>query len=303
MDNKIIIDFTNNYLSTKKIAKKYNTSKETIRKILINYLGREKYLKLAHSIGAKVITTKLKNPLYKKVYSEKMSRAISKAIKQKMANPSFRKKWVEKSKNASKEGRKKVNILLETDPIFRAKWIKNCSKGGNKTFKLKKGVFDEANLKARREGSLRGLKNTKRKLIGPKKEMMYNNFERYIANLILNNKLNYIYERMFTHKNSNGFISCDFEININNKLLLIEVTCWDKYKEKALQINRKFQILKDQLDNFEYILVAPTKRQSERYSEFLDKEVICFSSYEFKNKLKGIAAKGFEPLTFTQVNF
>jgi len=294
MDNKLIEDFTKNKLPTKEIAKKYKLTLEVIKKILINNLGREKYLKSAHSIGGITIARKLKNPLYKETYSMNLGKAVSKAIKQKMKNPKFRKIWIEKSRDASKEGRKRINTLLEIDPIFRAKWVKNCAKGGNKTFKLKIGAFDRANIKKRKKGALIGLKNTKRKMIGPKNEKMYNNFERYIANLIIENKLNYFYEKIFPDKNANGFISCDFEINVNNKKLLIEVTCWDKYKDKSLQINKKFQILKNQLVNFEYILVAPTKRQSERYSEFLDKEIICFSSYEFKKELKKIARDGFE---------
>lgn len=295
--NKFIVinDFVNNNLPTDKIAKKYRLPKGLIKEILITNLGKEKYLRLAHSIGGKIIARKLKNPNYKKLYSNNLSKMISDAIKQKMRSSGFKERWIEKSKRASKEGRKKINRLLETDLKFRAKWVENCSRGGTKSFKLNLGVFDKSNMEARKEGSMRGLKNTKRKLIGPNDEKMYNNFEKYIANRILSNDLTYTYERVFIDENSNGFISCDFEIKINGKLLLIEATCWDKYKDKALQINKKFQKLNNQLKNFEFILVAPTKRQSEKYSEFLDKEIRCYSSYEFEDKLKSIARGGFEP--------
>ncbi|MBU1246233.1 MAG: hypothetical protein KKH88_03800 [Nanoarchaeota archaeon] len=296
MDKQIINDFVD-YTSTKQIARKYNLDLKYIRTLLINQLGKEKYLKIAHTIGAKTVSKKLKDPSYRKNYSEKMSNSVSKSIKQKMKNKNFKEKWLKKSNEASKKGLSKINFLLETNEEFRKNWVKNCSKGGNKTYKLKKGAFDINNLEARKEGSLRGLQNTCRNKIGPKNEKMYNHFEKSIANLILKSGYNYEYEIIFKDKNPNGFISCDFKlIGIKNEIL-IEVTCWDKFKEKAISLNKKFIILKKQLKNFEYIVVAPTKRFSERYSEFLNPEINCLSYYEFKNRLNMIAGVRFELTT------
>tara|TARA_Y100000310_G_C20562582_1_gene753789 strand:+ start:227 stop:1114 length:888 start_codon:yes stop_codon:yes gene_type:complete len=287
MDKKTIVrDFTKNNLSTRDISKKYEISINHVKDTLKNNIGKEEYLVLAHRLGAKRANEKLKNPTYKSYISKKISKSVSSTIQDKMKNPKFREEWINKSKKASKKGKEKINLLLENDQKFRENWSKNAKQGGLKTFSLGLGAFDKSNAEARKIGALKGLRNTKRKALGPRNERMYNDFETYIAKLILDNNLDYKYERIFNDKNYNGFISCDFEIKLNNKTLLVESTCWDKFKEKSLQINKKFEKLKYHLKDFEYILVSPTKRQSERYSEFLNPEIKCFSSYKFKEVLK-----------------
>lgn len=291
---KIVYEFANKNFSTKEIAKVHNLNQKYVKSILLDKLGKDNYLSLAHKLGARKVNDRLKDYEYRKDHIEKISESVSYAINKKMKDPSFRASWINKCRMASLRGKQKINSLLETNLKFREDWVKNSKKGGMKTFTLSLGAFNPDNREVRRNGSLRGLKNTKRKVFGPKGEKMYNNFERYIANLILNSNLDYVYEKIFKDKNYNGFISCDFEIKINGKILLVEATCWDKCKEKSIQINEKFKRLKTHITNFEYILVVPTQRQSEKYSEFLDKEIICLSSYNLNSRLKKVAGEGFE---------
>lgn len=298
---ELIFDFKENSLTLTNLIKKYGVEKEIIKGLLKEEL-KEDYSKiLFRNIGRsgnRALMEKLReNPEFRQNYFRKTGNGISKAILEKMKDENYRKKWIEKTKHASVLGRQQVNLLLETNPIFKEAWIKNCKKGGEITFNAKLGAYDPKNREKRKIGSLKGLKSTTRKVLGPKGESMYNKLEVSVARVILRQKLNYIYEKRFCVDNQNGYISCDFVLNLN-KIVVIEATCWDKVEEKCKRFIQKRKYLEALFgSNFELIVVVPERRLKEKYSIFL-KNIPILLVAELGDYLKRVAGVGFEPTAF-----
>lgn len=256
-------------------------SQGKIKEILIGYLGKQKYTKLASSIGGFVVSKKLKNPNYKKRFCEKLSRSVSLSIRQRMKYPDYYKTWAEKSKSASPKGVQKIRYLLDNDKEFRARWIKNCRKGGEKIYKNKMGVHDPKFLENRMRSSLKGLRRTGRNQKGPLGEKMYNRLEKSVASILLKHNLFYTYEKLFRSNNANGYISCDFISELDNKKLFIETTCWDSPEEKAKELNKKFKIFKENEPDIICCVVTTNHTLKDKYEKFLDKDLIIFNVKEF----------------------
>ena len=287
----IINDFKNNYISIKDLSQKYNKDYEYLKLLLKTKLKEEYNLiikKIAGHYGSKAFLEKLnKDNKFKADYQKKMSKSVSNSIRLRMNNKTYKNRWLIKAKKASKLGHEKVRYLLDKDDKFRDIWIKNCKKGGYKTYNSNKGAFDPKNRFKRLIGSLKGLKNTGRKFIGPKKELMYNHHEVRVAKTILSTNKDYIYEKIFYVNNPNGHISCDFIIE-GIKPMIIEATYWDDVLEKCNRFKRKYKYLKDLFGkHFDFIIVVNTQTLKHKYLKYLPSMKI-FTVDELNNYLMNI---------------
>lgn len=288
MENRILNDFIINKTPTKILAQKYNLQQNKIKDLLKQRLGLEEYIRLSGSIGGYIISNKLKNKDYRIKFKQRLSNSIKNTLKKRMLNKDYYDKWVKKSKIGSIKGIERINNLLKNDKKFRDKWIKNCKKGGDYIYSNKIGIYDPLNVNKRKKGSLLGLKNTSRKLIGPNREKMYNKLEYDVAKILSLSKLKYEYEKIFNSNNPNGHISCDFVIEKDNKIILIEVTNWDKVKEKCYELNRKFKIFDKYYKDGIKIVVNINHIKKELYKKYLSKNILVFSIKEFKDFINKI---------------
>lgn len=286
MENQILDDFVLNKIPTKDLSIKYETNQNLIKSFLKQNLGVSEYRRLSCSIGGHIISTKLKDKAYRTEFINKLSNSIKNTINKKMLDKNYYNKWIEKSKLGSSIGLEKINNLLENDKRFRNKWIKNCKKGGDYIYSNKIGIHSPLNINKRKEGSLLGLKNTSRKFIGPNGEKMYNKLEYDTAKILLSNNLKYEYEKIFDSDNANGHISCDFMIKKDKRIMLIEVTNWDKIEEKCYELNKKFTIFGKYYKGCIKVVVNINKIKKELYKKYLSKNILVFSINEFKDFIK-----------------
>ena len=287
MDNSLVInEFEKNNKTSRIIAQEQNMSKREVISLLKNFFGPPEFLKIARRNAA--IQTN------KKIDRVSLGKRISKSLLKKMDNPEFHRKWIIKTKKASLIARNNVSNLLCNNTKFREKWRKNCSKGGLSSFQNKKGFYDPNHLLKRKEGSLKGLQKTGRKVLGPHGEMMYNKLEQQTATFLVKQLIEYEYEKTFSFKNANGYISCDFVFSLGQKTFFIEVTTWDKAEDKIKRLNKKFQFYKKINDNAICLLVTSNRFMKDKYSPFVSKNVQLLTLKELKEK---VARVGFEPTT------
>jgi len=235
-EEQLINDFIG-FNSISKISASYGLHRDDVCTILRNSLSHDNYIRICRIIGGRTTALKMQNPSFKSQYKRKMSKSVSSALRKKMADPSFRKKWLSKTKKASKKGNDKIRRLLINNHFYE-KWLKKCSKGGVLIKNTKKGIFDPILQEKRKNWSLAGLKNTRRKIRGPLGEKMYNYLEASVAKVFISAGLKYEYEYQFHANNMNNFMSIDFVIA--DQKLLVEVTYWDKIYDKCLQLKKKF---------------------------------------------------------------
>ena len=285
MEKEVVLrEFLENRLNSTDIASKYNVSKKEVLDYLRDELGSTKLKRIAQSNAA--IKTN-KNLDY-----VKLGKTISNSVRSKMAkDDSYSIQWKLKAKNASKLARKKVRTLLNNNAEFKQNWLTNWRKGGLSTFNNQKGFWDPKNLDKRRRGSLRGIKNMGKMVIGPLGEKMYNGLELEVAGVLKKLNINYEYEKRFITGKGNGYFSCDFFCEFFERCFFIETTYWDKPEEKSNKLNKKFKFYKSLNLSADFIVVT-TEILKEKYSNYLDEEIVVFSFDEFK---KGIE-KAIKPL-------
>ncbi len=281
----VLREFLENRKNSRDIALKYNLNKKEIVDFFRNELGSIELKRIAQSNAA--INTN-KNLDY-----EKLGKIISISIRKKMSDDKkYLKQWKLKAKSASDLARMRVKNLFETNSEFKQKWINNCKTGGLATFNNKKGFWDPNNLEKRRKGSLKGIKNMSKMLIGPFGEKMYNSLEFDVACVLKDLNINYDYEKRFITQKGNGYFSCDFVCDFFGKYLFIEATYWDKPKEKINKLNKKFKFYKDLNLPSILILVTTSKKLKEKYSQYLNEGIFLFSFDEFKKEIE----KAIKPL-------
>lgn len=213
-----------------------------------------------------------------------MKRSVSNAIRERMKNRKFKERWNNKAKTASLIGNKRIKELLK-DHDFANKWAKMCSKGGKKSAELKTGIFDPNIKEKRRKWSISGLKKTGRKVRGPLMERMYNPLEVKVAKILLDSKLEYKYEKLIKSDNLNGFYSIDFFLE-RPSTTIIEVTYWDKVKQKADELTRKFNYFQQVFPESKLILVT-TKNKLHSYKRLLPPNIQVFTPDQLKLFLAG----------------
>jgi len=282
-DPKVVICEFLGLKSSGEISEKYNLDKDDVKLILRNSFPKDFYLKLAHTIGAKTVSMKLTNAGYRRKYSNKMKKSVSATIRSRMKNKKFREKWLKKAKLASPLGNRKIKELMK-DRKFSETWSKMCSKGGKKSSTLKTGIFDPKIREKRIEWSLSGLRKTGRKVKGPRGEKMYNQLEVRVAKAILSSDLDYSYEKLIKSENLNGFYSIDFFLK--KPPLIIEVTYWDKIKQKSDELSRKFNYFKCIFPESGLVLVT-TKNKLHSYKRLLPPNIHVLTPDELRLFLAG----------------
>jgi len=265
----------------KELSKNNKLDEKFIKKILIEKLGRAKYLKVCRSNGGKTVAKKLKDPKYRLKYVAKMRRNVRRSLSKLMENPIFRDSWLKKARKGSKEGVFKIRECLE-DQKFYQKWINKCRIGGNKTYKGKLG-FHSSSTEFRKKWSLLGLKNTGRKLIGPNGEKMYNYLEIVVASILDDLGLKYEYEKIMPVKNTNGFVSIDFTVK-EIPDWIIEVTYWNKPEQKMKELKRKLNFIKNKYPRAKMIVITSNKYLNE-YEKLSERNINVFTPIKFKEYL------------------
>ncbi len=287
MEEKEIIEEYLSYHSTRDISDKFHIPLEKVKSILSSTLGHDKYMKIAHQIGAKKVSQKLLDPSFRKEYSKKMTSSVSKAIQTKMELKSFRRAWLTKAKVGSLKGNNQIKNLLSTDSVFYEQWLDKCTAGGNKITKIKKGIHDPLKQKERAEWSIKGLKKTGRKLTGPRGEHMYNYLEVSVAKVLNQYFLEYEYEKLVHAPNTNGFLSLDFVLFDGT---VIETTYWDDIEQKSKDLTTKFNYLKSKFGISAAFLITK-KSKSAGYKRLLPPYVTVLSLQEFKHLMAGKRGK------------
>ncbi len=290
-NDSILKDFKEKYISIQDLSKKYKLDALIIKSILRENMGaayNSHIKKIAGHYGGKAFSQKLSSDTnFRTEYKKKMSDSVSKSINIKMQNRSYKTKWIKKAKSASLLGHDKVRELLNTNSKFRERWIKNCKLGGKITFNESRGAFNPKNKLKRMLGSIKGLSRTTRKVTGPKGENMYNSHEVKVAECLIKNNCDYIYEKRFFIDSPNGYFSCDFIIPLQ-KQVIIEATYWDEVLEKCNRFKRKYNYLKTLLGNtFYFIIVVNTQTLKDKYLRYLpDKKIITISELDtYLNKI------------------
>jgi len=265
----------------KELSKNNKLEEKVIKKVLIEKLGKEKYLKISRSNGGKAVAKKLEDPRYRLEYVTKMRRNVRRSLSKLMENPTFKDSWLKKARKGSKAGVFKIRERLE-DQKFYQEWINKCKTGGTKTYKRKLG-FHSYSPKFRKKWSLLGLKNTGRKLIGPNGERMYNYLEIVVASILDDLGLKYEYEKIIPVKNTNGFVSIDFTVKeIPN--WIIEVTYWNKPEQKMKELKRKWSFIKNKYPRAKMIVITSNKYIKE-YEKLSERNINVFTLIKFKEYL------------------
>jgi len=135
---------------------------------------------------------------------------------------------------------KTVRNKLRTDKKYRKRWVKKCRIGGRNN--IKNGLIKNWDVGFRRIG--------RRKVKGPKNEMMFNKGEKNIAEFLLQMRINYQYEPLIT-LNGNHYFP-DFLVND----IIIE-RCGLASKKYFQSIKRKFKDYKSWRGKI--IIVSPKK--------------------------------------------
>lgn len=286
MNTERIIEEYLSLSSSQDIAKKFDLRQSDVKLVLRSGLGKEKFLEIAHKIGAKKVYDKLaSNPGYKKRYSEKMKSSVRDSLSSKMKNKKFRSKWLLNARAASKKGTRKIRELLSEDKEFLMRWRSKCKIGGINSLVYKKGIHEPKMRFKRRAWSIKGLRRTGKKLLGPNEESMYNQLEVDVARILSKAGLKYCYEKIVSASNKNGFYSLDFVVS--NKIV-IEVTCWYNVKHKAKELRIKFEYLKDN-EKFQKFILITRKGMCDTYKRLLPSYVLVLTSRELESLIAGTA--------------
>jgi hypothetical protein len=254
MDDEKIIQEYLHFTSTTDIAEKYGLTKEKVRSILRSKLPKNFIIRIGRIIGARSVSEKLKDPIFKSEYVKKMKVSVSNSLRERMKDDHFKEHWVQKTRLASTLGNKKIRTLLKNDAAFSKNWSERCSIAGRVSRSSEKGIFDPKRKKDRTKWSILGLQKTGRKCTGPLGENMYNYLETCVAKDLLLLGLTYQYEKKFPNENLNGFFSVDFIVN--EIPLIIEVTYWDKIDKKCAELKRKFSYFRGLFPNHSFIVVT-----------------------------------------------
>ena len=275
--------FQEDLKSTSEIAKEWSTDIKHVKTYLISKLGKNEYLKVSRRIGANKINQRAKND---RKFFERISKIRRDGLHKKLKELKFKQEWLLKSKKASIKGQERAKELLLSDNSFRRKWVSNCAKGGKKSFRNKLGAFSPENLKKRKWWSIKGLKNTGRKIRGPNEELMYNKLEMDSAKILESKNIDYTYEKITKSEALNGFFSFDFYFKLNNEKYFIEVTCWDKFEEKVRNLEIKWEFLNKNFPDCRFYVVTANRTYKGKYAKFLDKKIELLTLKEFKEMLE-----------------
>ncbi|MBI2445759.1 hypothetical protein HYV43_05205 [Candidatus Micrarchaeota archaeon] len=208
------------------------------------------------------------NPAFRQKYATNMREVVGQSLKTRIQDRAFRAAWKEKAKKGSKKGLGRIRQLMQ-DPSFLRAWREKCRKGGNAAHDRCLGIHVKENAAARKQGSIRGLQHTGRKVIGPCGESMYNVLEKKVASILKKQGVPYRYEERFDTDEGNGFCSIDFTAGN----LFIEVTDWDDAREKSRKLNRKYRMLKHQLPRHAAFVVVTKPGRVEQYRRHLEKDI------------------------------
>ncbi len=272
--------------SSQDIANKFNLRQSEVKLILRSRLSKEKYLETAHKIGAKKVHDKLEaTPEYKKRYSKKMKLSVRNSLSSKMKNKKFRSKWLLNARTASKKGSRKIRELLSKDKKFLVRWRSKCRVGGIKSLEYKKGIHEPKMSFKRRSWSLKGLRMTGKKLVGPYGEPMYNQLEVAVARILHRAGFKYCYEKTVNAPNKNGFYSLDFVVL--NKIV-IEVTYWNDIDYKAKELRTKFEYLQNN-GKFQKFVLVTRRGLCDTYKRLLPSYVLVLTSKELESLIAGTA--------------
>jgi len=237
----------------KGLSREHAAKEAEIQKCLVSMLGRRRYLEIAHSNGGKAVAKKLTEPSYRLEYSRKMSLSVKESLGAKMLGEMFRAAWLAKARRGSKAGVGKLRELMK-DLKFHNEWVSKCRAAGKTSYMRCVGIHKAA-PDARREWSVRGLKRTGKKLVGPHGEKMYNRLEVSVARVLDSLGLEYVYEKLLEVKNKNGFLSVDFVLP-NTPNLFIEATYRTNSEEKIRELRKKWGLIKNQHPNAKLIVVT-----------------------------------------------
>lgn len=243
-----------------------------IRELLVGYFGRSEFTAISRRNGGFRMFLRLKqSPRGYMNYRTTMKQKVSKSIRERMLVAGFRRKWRSKARRASKTGTARIMQLM-TDSVFSDAWCSKCRLGGREVFRRKLGIHSLKLRPKRAYWSLKGLRRTGRKVVGPNGERMYNPLEVRVAEVLRSLSLDYDYEKRFPVENVNGFVSVDFTLKGN---VLIEATVWDKPDAKSSALRRKFVMLKGKLPDARFIVVT-SRRMLPKYRKTLGNDInVC----------------------------
>ena len=243
-----------------------------VRGILMDRLGKTGYLQLARRNGGFRMFRRLeRSPGDYAKYCTAMKRTVSRSIRKRMLDAGFKRTWRSKTRRASKVGVAKIRSLMR-EPAFSEAWRRKCAEGGQEVFRKKLGIHDPKLVAKRTSWSLKGLRRTGRKTVGPNGERMYNRLEARVAAVLQSLSLEYEYEKRFPANNMNGFVSVDFALKGD---VLIEATIWDKPGPKSLTLKRKFAALRRRLPSARFIVVT-SQAMLQQYQKALGNDInVC----------------------------
>lgn len=280
--DELVKQYRDGKVPTAIIAERTGDTQESVKRRLIRHLGKTRYLGIARAIGGQVTAQRLRaNPAFREEYSRHMSKAVSRSINFRMQEKYFKAAWKKKAGRGSKKGIGRLLELMQTT-TFRNDWKVKCRVGGRAAYVRARGIHAEKNADARKQGAIRGLRHTSRKVIGPNGERMYNDLERRVARILKQKDITYEYERRFDTDTGNGFLSIDFCVGGNR---FIEVTDWDDAKAKSQKLNRKYRRMIDANPaGIEFIVVTKPGRVEE-YRRDLEKDIRVLCPKEFATLL------------------
>ena len=112
---------------------------------------------------------------------------------------------------------------------------------------------------------------------------MYNNLEIVVASILDDFGLKYEYEKTILVENTNGFVSVDFTVK-ESPNLIIEVTYWNKPKQKMKELKRKWEFIKNKYPRAKLIVITSNKYLKE-YEKLSDSNINVFTPIRFKEYL------------------
>lgn len=267
--------------SLRELSEKYSIERIELQHYLVGRLGRDRYLKIAHINGGKVVAQKLKNPNYRAEYVKNVGAGVKKSLVVKMRNNAFRDAWLAKARLGSVKGIENLRRSMN-DSKFHDDWVNKCRNAGKSCY-LKQVGIHKASSNARREWSICGLKKTSKKLAGPHGEKMYNKLEVSVAQILDSLKLVYTYEKILVVNNKNGFVSIDFVLPTAPDLF-IEATYWSHPEDKIRGLLKKWKLLKNLNPNAKLIVVT-TPERLERYTTLSQTDINVFTPIMLKRYL------------------
>ena len=283
---ELVKKYRDQKIPTATLAYRTGESQESIKRRLFRYLGKERYLEAARSIGGRTMAERLRtNPTFREKYARQMGKTVKRSISKRMQNAAFKAAWKGKAGRGSKKGIEKLRRLMHASS-FRHAWKSKCSLGGQASYARASGIHSTVNSTARKKWSIRGLRHTGRKIIGPKGEKMYNDLERRVACILKRLGIAYEYEKRFDTDTRNGFCSIDFFIGGNT---IIEVTDWDDAAAKSDKLNRKYRKLKTMTPALADFIVVTKPRRAEEYRSRLEKDIRVLSPKQLTALLAQIA--------------